>query len=152
TIKQVRRLAQDVPLILLTDEEGTPPVVVGIKLGAVDVVRLDEDQHLLQVLPRELINGENRAQQSLAARRYKEIERRNQQLLDSSRDAIAFVQDGMFLYTNQSFAELLGFRDRDDLECMPVIDMVDERDQDRVKDFLKEFMLRGSDVEASKLA
>src|SRR5690606_425474 len=45
----------------------------------------------------------------------------------------------------------LGYRDRDDLECMPVIDMVDERDQERVKDFLKEFMIRGSDVEPSKL-
>ncbi len=151
-IKQVRRLAKDVPLILLTDDEGTHPIVEGMKHGAVDVVRLDEDQHLLQVINRELINRENRAQQRLAERRYKEIERRNQQLLDSSRDAIAFVQDGMFLYTNQSFAELLGFRDRDDLECMPVIDMVDDRDQERVKDFLKEFMLRGSDVETSKLA
>lgn len=151
-IKQIRRLAKDIPVILLSDEEGTQAIVEGIKLGAMDVVRLDEDQHLLQVINRELLNRENRAQQRLAERRYKEIERRNQQLLDSSRDAIAFVQDGMFLYTNQSFAELLGFRERDDLECMPVIDMVDEADQERVKDFLKEFMLRGSDVETSKLA
>ena len=151
-IKQIRRLAKDVPLILLTDEEGSQAIVEGIKLGAVDVVRLDEDQHLLQVINRELINRESRAQQRLAERRYKEMERRNQQLLDSSRDAIAFVQDGMFLYTNQSFAELLGYKGRDDLECMPVIDMVDDRDQERVKDFLKEFMLRGSDVETTKLA
>jgi len=150
-IKQIRRLAKDIPMILLTDEEGTHAIVEGLKLGAADVVRLDEDQHLLQVINRELINRENRAQQRLAERRYKEIERRNQQLLDSSRDAIAFVQDGMFLYTNQSFAELLGYQERDDLECMPVIDMVEEQDQERVKEFLKEFMLRGSDVETAKL-
>lgn len=150
-IKQIRRLAKDVPMILLTDEDGSQPIVEGLKLGATDVVRLDEDQHLLQVISRELANRENRAQQRLAERRYKEIERRNQQLLDSSRDAISFVQDGMFLYANQSFAELLGYKDRSDLECMPVIDMVDEDDQERVKDFLKEFMLRGSDVETTKL-
>src|SRR5688572_25358425 len=126
-VKQVRRLAKDVPLILLTDAEGSQAIVEGSKLGAADVVRLDEDQHLLQVMNRELVNRENRAQQRLAERRFKEIERRNQQLLDSSRDAIAFVQDGMFLYTNQSFAELLGYKDRDDLECMPVIDMVDDK-------------------------
>jgi len=149
--KQIRRLAKDVPMILLTDEEGTQAIVEGMKLGATDVVRLDEDQHLLQVITRELSNRESRAQQRLAERRYKEIERRNQQLLDSSRDAITFVQDGMFLYANQSFAEMLGYKDRSDLECMPVIDMVDDKDQERVKEFLKEFMLRGSEVETTKL-
>ena len=150
-IKQIRRLAKDIPVIILTDSGETPAIVEGIKLGAVDVVRLDEDQHLLQVIQRETTNRENRAQQRIAERRYKEIERRNQQLLDSSRDAIAFVQDGMFLYANQSFAELLNYKDRDDLECMPVIDTVADVDQGRVKEFLKEFMLRSSDVDSSKL-
>lgn len=150
-IKQIRRLAKDVPVILLTEEEGTPPIVEGMKMGAVDVVRMDEDQHLLQVIQRELTNHHHRTQQRLAERRYKEIERRNQQLLDSSRDAIAFIQDGMFLYTNQSFVELLHYHERDDLECMPVIDVVSDADQDNVKAFLKEFMLRGNDVEGSKI-
>src|SRR5690606_5143277 len=82
----------------------------------------------------------------------KEMERRNQQLLDSSRDAFAFIQDGMFVYTNESFADLLEFSDRDDLECMPLIDMVADNDQERVKGFLKHFMLRGSDIESTKLS
>lgn len=151
-IKQVRRLAKDVPLILLSDEGGTQAVVEGIKMGAADVVRLDEDQHLLQVVDRELNNRTNRNQQRFAERRFKEIERRNQQLLDSSRDAIAFVQDGTFLYTNQSFVDLLGYADRDDLECMPVIDTVHDEDQNRVKEFLKGFLIRGSELETNKLS
>lgn len=150
-IRQIRRLSKDVPVIMMTDEEGSRAIVEGMKVGAADVIRVDEDQHLLQVINRELTNREYRSQQRLAERRFKEIERRNQQLLDSSRDAIAFIQDGMFLYANQSFAELMDYSDRDDLECMPVIDTVDEKDQERVKTFLKEFMLRSSDVETSKL-
>lgn len=150
-IKQIRRLVKDVPVVLLTEEEGTPAIVEGLKIGAVDVVKMDEDQHLLQVIQRELTNHDHRTQQRLAERRYREIERRNQQLLDSSRDAIAFIQDGMFLYANQSFAEMLQYHDRDDLECMPVIDIVSDSDQERVKVFLKEFMLRGNDVEGSKM-
>lgn len=143
--RQFRRLSKDIPLILLAEEEGSQAIVNGIKLGAVDVVLLDEDQHLLQVINRELHNRENRAQQRIAERRYKDIERRNQLLLDSSRNAIAFLQDGMFLYANQSFAELLGYKDTEELECMPVIDTVDAEDQDRVKVFLKEFMLHSKD-------
>lgn len=150
-VRQIRRLVKDIPVIFLTDHEGTPPILEGFKLGAVDICRLDEDQHLLLVIARELANRDNRQKQRIAERRYKEIERRNQQLLDSSRDGIAFIQDGMFLYTNESFAEELGYNDRDDLECMPVIDTVDDADQARVKSFLKEFLIRGSDTETSKL-
>src|SRR5690554_6469822 len=112
-IRQIRRLNRDVAVILQTDEEGSTAIVEGMKLGAVDVVRLDEDQHLLLVIQREMDNREQRQQRRIADRRFREAERRSQALLDSSRDAIAYVQDGLYLYANESFAELFGYDDRD---------------------------------------
>ena len=122
-----------------------------MKIGANDVVMLDEDQHLLMVIQRELNNREERDRRRIAERRFNEVSRRNQQLLDSSRDSIAFVQDGMFLYANDAFAEMLKYTERDDLECMPVIDIVDKSEHAKVKGFLKEFTLKGSDLDSSKL-
>ncbi|BFM14384.1 cyclic di-GMP-binding protein FimX [Maricurvus nonylphenolicus] len=151
-VRQIKRLGKDVPMILLTDEEGSQAVVEGIKAGATDVVQLDEDQHLLLVISRELENREQRQQRRRSDRRLKEAERRSQQLLDSSRDAIAYVQDGMYLYANQSFAEDFGYDDIDDIECMPVIDMVSEADQDKVKQFLKDFALKGEEAELTELS
>ena len=150
-IRLIQRLNKDVPFILQTDDEGTHHVVEGLKKGAVDVVRVDEDQHLLLVIQREYTNREQRDLRRLAERRHKEIGRRNQQLLDSSRDAIAFIQDGMFLYVNDSFTELFGQENRDELECMPVIDVIYEKDQDKVKRFLKDFPLKGSEVDTTSL-
>ncbi|MCW8195016.1 EAL domain-containing protein [Proteobacteria bacterium 005FR1] len=150
-IKHIKRLSKDVPVILLSDEEGTQPIVEGLKMGAADVVRLDEDQHLLLVIQREMENHEQRQLRRRADRRFKEAEQRSQQLLDSSRDAIAYVQDGMYLYANESFAELFGYEDRDDIECMPIIDMIDDGDQEQVKGFMREFSLRGTDGESASL-
>ncbi|WNO08138.1 EAL domain-containing protein [Teredinibacter sp. KSP-S5-2] len=150
-IKTIQRLNKDIPTILLTDEEGSKPAVDGIKHGAQDVVRLDEDQHLLLVIQREVNNREERNKRRFAERRHKEIEKRNQQLLDSSRDAIAYIQDGMFLYVNDSFAELLDYESRDDLECMPVIDITKKSDQETIKQFLKEFFLKNTDQDNSAL-
>lgn len=150
-IKQIRRLNKDVPVILQTDEESTQPIVEGIKHGAANVVRLDEDQHLLLIIQRELENREQRQLRRIADRRFHEAERRSQQLLDSSRDAIAYVQDGMYLYANESFAERFGYEDRDDIEIVPVVDMVADQDLDHVKKFLKEFTLKGDDVKSSVL-
>src|SRR5690606_34589125 len=81
-IKHIRRLNIDVPVILQNDDEILA-VVEGMKLGAVDVVRLDDDQHLLMVMQREMNNREARQAKRLADRRFREAERRSQQLLDS---------------------------------------------------------------------
>ena len=150
-IKHIRRLSKDVPVILQNDDEFLA-VIEGMKLGAADVVRLDDDQHLLLVMQREMNNREERQAKRLADRRFREAERRSQQLLDSSRDAIAYVQDGLYLYANQSFAELFGYEDKDDIDCMPIMDMVDDKDQDTLKAFLKDFTFKGLDAESTKLA
>lgn len=150
-IKTIKRLNKDVPVILQTTREGSQPIVEGLKIGAVDVVTLDEDQHLLFVIQREVANRVEREKRRFSERRFNEITRRNQQLLDTSRDAIAFVQDGMFLYANESFAELLEHETRDDIECMPVIDIVKDKHQEKVKVFLKDFLLKGSDVDTTHL-
>jgi multidomain signaling protein FimX len=153
-IKQIRRLNKDVPVILLyeVDEDDSPfAVVEGLRMGAADVVDLDDDQHLLLVIDRELGNREQRQARRNTDRRFREAERRSQQLLDSSRDAIAFIQDGLYLYANESFAELFGYQNKDDIEAMPIMDMVSDKDQARLKNFLKDFTFKGDEAESSSL-
>ena len=151
-LKHIRQQNKDVPVILLTDKAGTQPIVDGLKRGVADVLVVDEDQHLLQAINRELNNREYRSQSRYAQRKLKEIERRNQQLLDSSRDAIAFVEDGMFLYVNESFAEMLGYDSKDDLECMPMMDVIDPNDQSMLRDFLKDITQKGNVLDTQVVA
>ncbi len=151
-LKHIRRLNKDVPVILLHEDEELFARVEGMKMGAVDVVNLDDDQHLLLVIQREMNNRHDRQARRSADRRFREAERRSQQLLDSSRDAIAYVQDGLYLYANDSFAELFGYENRDEIEAMPIMDMVADSEQNKLKNFLKEFSLKGEDGGASQLA
>ena len=145
-LKTIRKVNKDVPIVLLTDREGSFPIVEGMKAGAVDVVRLDEDQHLLLVIDRVLSNKQARDAMRVAEKKRLEAENNAQALLNSSRDGIAFIQDGMFLYVNDSFAELLEYDDKDDLDCMPVIDVVKEKHQNEVKRYLKEFVIKYADA------
>ncbi|WP_027329482.1 EAL domain-containing response regulator [Marinimicrobium agarilyticum] len=150
-IRQIKRLNRDVSVILLTDDDTGAAIVDGMKMGAVDVVKLDDDQHLLLVIEREMDNKEQRHQRRVADRRFREAERRSQALLDSSRDAIAYVQDGLYLYANESFAELFGYDDRDEIDCLPIMDMVADKDQKHLKQFLKNFTLKGDEAETTKV-
>src|SRR5690554_3951526 len=61
-IQLIRRLNKDIPAVLLSDDDTSQAIVEGLKIGAADVVRLDEDQHLLLVLTRELNNRAQRQQ------------------------------------------------------------------------------------------
>lgn len=150
-IRQIKRLSKDIPVILIAEEDDPNASVEGLKLGAADVVRLDQDQHLLLIIEREIKNREHRQRRRQADRKLRDAERRGQQLLESSRDAIAYVQDGMFLYVNRSFAERFGYADKDDMDCMPVIDMVADDDQEKVRQFLKEFSIKGEEAESCQL-
>ncbi len=141
-IKSIRKQENDLAVILLSDDKDDKSVIDGLKLGACDVVQLDDDQHLLLVVSRELENRKHRKLTRITQRKLKEVERRNQKLLDSSRDGIAFVQDGMYLYANNSFAEILGYGDKNDVEFMPIMDSIDEADHQQVKKTLKDFELQ----------
>ncbi|MGH1485746.1 MAG: EAL domain-containing protein [Cellvibrionaceae bacterium] len=151
-IRSIRKYNHDLPVILLTDDDSDRSVVDGMKLGACDVVQLDDDQHLLLVVTRELANRQQRKDTRSAERKVREMERRNRQLLDSSKDGIAFVQDGMYTYANDSFAEMCGYEVRGDIEYMPIMDMIDEKDQEHVKSSLKSFSLQNEREDDSRLS
>ncbi|MBX2808787.1 MAG: EAL domain-containing protein [Cellvibrionaceae bacterium] len=141
TIRTIRRFGQDLPVILMTDDRSERATIDGMKLGACDVVQLDDDQHLLLVVERELDYREYRKGARIIKRKLKETERRNQQLLDRSKDGIAFIQDGLFTYVNDAFAEILGHKHREDIESLPFMDIVNHEDQQQVKQALKQFPL-----------
>ncbi|MBK8288468.1 MAG: PAS domain-containing protein [Cellvibrionales bacterium] len=137
-LRAIKKLDKDIPVIFLTEtdpDEFNMVLIDGLKAGARDVVILDDDQHLLMTMTRELGNLQERRERRSADRKLKESERRCQQLLDSSRDAIAYVEDGMFLYANQSFAERFAYKETDDILSIPVIDLIAKGDQDKYKSF-----------------
>lgn len=145
-IQVIRRHNKDVPVILQSDREGSHIAVEGMKRGACDVVQLDQDQHLLLVIDREMENRRQRQQRIQSDKKRREAEQRAHELLDSSRDGIAFIQDGLCLYVNSSFAELLKYQDAEEVECTPVIDLVDSSQQAEVKAFLQDFTLQSSEL------
>lgn len=147
-IRSIKKLDKDVPVIIQADveddSERTMALIDGLKAGARDVVVLDDDQHLLLVMDRELQSLDERRQRRSADRKFNTAESRCKQLLESSRNAIAYVEDGMFLFLNRSFAEMFGYSDPDDALAMPIVDMISTKDQDSYVQFMKDFKMADS--------
>ena len=115
-LKEVKKLSKDIPAILLVDEYDPEEAVEGLREGYEDVVVKDDQDRLILVIQRELRNLMERRARRTAELHLKEAEKRCAVLLDSSRDAITYVTDGMHTYANDSYLELFGYDDAEDLE------------------------------------
>ena len=134
---ELRKRNLDVPVILINPEVDAQKILQGLRLGAADVITLDDDQHLLQVVSRALYDLEQRRNRVYWKARFKDSEQRNQDLMDSSRDAIALVAEGTYVYVNESYAHLFGYKDRDALMLFPVIDTAQDAFMMQLKPYLK---------------
>ena len=144
-IGAIRRQAKDIPIIQLTAGNDAEAITEALMLGAQDALPQGEDEWLLLVANRELANLEERRARRSAEVALREAEKRCQLLLDSSVDAIAYVHDGMHIYANRAYLDLFGYEDVDELEGMPMIDLIGSADQSRFKAFLKNYQtLEGS--------
>ena len=145
--KQIKRLDKDIPVIILAEDVDPMQLEFYLKLGACDVVPEDESNLLSMVIQRELTNLNSRRALRTTQVKLRDAEKRCQALLESSKDAITYIHDGMHIYANQAYLELFAYDNVDDLEGMPVMDMVASSDQDNLKKSLKSFLMSGGSID-----
>lgn len=136
---QAARISKDIPAILLIDENDSDAIVEGLREGFQDVVPFEERDRLLLVINRELKNLKERRLRRQAELNLKESEKRCSALLATSRDAITYVTDGMHTYGNQAYLDLFGYEDPEELEGIPIMDMVAPEHHDAFKQFLRAY-------------
>jgi diguanylate cyclase (GGDEF)-like protein len=134
----IRECGRHVALIATAKTVDTQVIVAAIDEGAVDVVANNSLEHLIQVIRRESFNINIWRRAMRLEQEFQESENRCQNLLSNSKDAVAYVHEGMHIYANEVYMELFGSADFDELEGTPIIDMVDSSQQAFLKTFLRE--------------
>lgn len=146
-LSHIKKLELDIPLILLSESYDSEKVLAALETGISDVVPMAESERLLLVSLRELESLYQRRSRRKAEVSLRDAEKRCRLLLNSSRDAIAYVHDGMHIYANQAYVDLFGYDSLDDLEGMPLMDMVAANDQGDLKTFLRSYADGNNDAE-----
>ena len=131
------RGGRDVALIATGRGLNEDKIVAAFQDGARGLAIRDRPDHMQMIVRREF--------EALAMRRsvrrieaaLRESERRCEALLDSSRDPIAYVHEGMHVRANKAYLEMFGFDDFEDVEGMSILDMIAADDADDFKALLK---------------
>lgn len=135
----IRDCDKDIPLIVLINEYDEDIIVEALENNAADAIVYNQHQHIVYAIKREITNLYHRRAKRAAESFLKETEKRCQLLLENSRDAIAYVHDGMHIYANKAYVELFGYESGEDLEGMPIIDLVGKQDLANFKDYLRAY-------------
>lgn len=139
---KIQQRDRDTPIVVLSDEYDPESIVPRMKSGAKDVVVLEHEQHIVAVVKREIDNLRQRKRLRMMEVQIRDIEQRCELLLDSSKDAIAYINDGMHIYANGSYLNFLGYDDIDEMICIPVLDTLDAESQEKFKELSKNFFDR----------
>lgn len=141
----VNRAGKDVPVIALLADYSVETVLDALRSGAANAVQADQAEQLELAVRREVTNLGQRRRGRMLESSLREAEKRCHVLLDSSRDAIAYVHEGMHVYANPAYLSLFDYDDFEELEGLPILDMVSGDDAGRLKEILRQ-LSKGEEV------
>ena len=107
--------------------------------GIAAVVSSENPEYSVEVFTREVERSRRNFQLSLLNQEKFELKRHCQQLMSGTEEALAYLQDGIHVYGNDSYLKLLGYESMDDLMVMPFIDIISAEMRDKTKQQLLDY-------------
>jgi PAS domain S-box-containing protein/diguanylate cyclase (GGDEF)-like protein len=122
-MKIKQQTAPEMPVLIVRSQIDENTIAEAMRLGAQDVVTLENRSRLQSVATREL--RAHRLERALSttlssAREYRE---QLQKFLEGSADAITHVQEGIIVDANRAWLELFGYSGDDALTGTPLMDL-----------------------------
>jgi diguanylate cyclase (GGDEF)-like protein/PAS domain S-box-containing protein len=128
---------KDLPVIAVVDRVDDAALTQALASGVRGIALRHQPQQLLGVVRTEWGDLEARRRLRRLEAQVRETERRCDALIESSRDPIAYIHEGMHIRANAAYMEMFGFDSFDDLEGMSLLDMVAPAQVDDFRTLLK---------------
>jgi multidomain signaling protein FimX len=137
-LRLATQLAPQTPTLVILDEFSEEKSKEFLDQNAFDLA-LENDEVLLLNRMSSLISAYQwQIKVADLQQQLDESESRCQALLQSSKDAIAYVHGGMHIFANQSYIDLFECEDEDEVFCMPIMDLIDSSVHSQLKEALKD--------------
>jgi diguanylate cyclase (GGDEF)-like protein/PAS domain S-box-containing protein len=131
------RGGRDIVLIAAGRGLSEDEIVTVFRDGARALALRDSHEHVQMIVRREFEALSMRRNVRRLEASLRESERRCEALLDSSRDPIAFVHEGMHVRANKAYLDMFGFDEFEDVEGMSILDLIAAEDAEDFKTLLK---------------
>jgi multidomain signaling protein FimX len=133
----LRNADLDIPFIVLTREISDTDLDKIMRAGARDVILKTQFARLAPVIAREMEVAAMMKAYKNSRVALEEMESKHRAVIEGSREAICYSQDGMHVNVNKAYLALFGYQDAAELEGVPVMNLIDKSDQPRFKEMLR---------------
>jgi multidomain signaling protein FimX len=135
--QQVVTSGKDIPLIAVVEDVDTDAFSELLGGGVRSLALRHKPPQLLATVRREWADLEARRAQRRLEAQVRETERRCDALIQSSREPIAYVHEGMHIRANDAYLEMFGYESFEDIEGMSLLDLVGTKYLEEFKQLLK---------------
>lgn len=129
---------KDLPVLVLINQLDDSRLLQAMQLGARGVVLREHMDHVQSTVRAEWADLEARRALRRLEAQVRETERRCDALIDSSRDPIAYIHEGMHIRANPAYLEIFGFEVFEDIEGMSLLDLIAPQHVANFKQLLKQ--------------
>ncbi len=135
--QHVATSGKDIPLVAVVEDVDTDRFSELLGGGVRALALRHKPLQLLATVRREWADLEARRAQRRLEAQVRETERRCDALIESSREPIAYVHEGMHIRANGAYLEMFGYESFEDIEGMSLLDLVGTKYVDAFKQLLK---------------
>ena len=121
--------AFNVALALFTDVTADDRLEQALEKTACFVIHSKREDLLCEWVGRLIRNAENERLYADHQQRLEELEHRYNLLLDSSRDPIAYIHEGLHVYANRAYLEALHLDSPDDTMALSLLELIKPKEE-----------------------
>jgi len=124
-LEEIAELAAafSVPLALFSSMDDPARLAKLLSATACFVINADREDLLTASVNQLIVASQNERSQAARQQRLEELEHRYDLLLDSSRDPIAYIHEGLHVYGNRAYLEALHVNDESELAGLSLLEM-----------------------------
>ncbi|HFC29484.1 MAG TPA: EAL domain-containing protein, partial [Oceanospirillales bacterium] len=134
----VNRIGKDIPIVALLETIDHDSIAEAYSAG----IKHFCSAAIKEQLVLEIINVFTALMTRRELRKFEsdlnDAEKRCASLLDSSKDAIAYIHDGMHVYTNNAYLEFFKYDDAEEMEVTPFLNLVAKSEVPATKKLLRD--------------
>jgi len=125
-IGQIIQLADQfsTPVALQLEPGDTSNIEDAIADHPLLIINAEENDQLMQVVKQHMSGGNSAREYKQISRKLEELQHRYDLLLDSARDSIAYIHEGLHIYGNRAYLELLQVKTLADIEGLSLLDLM----------------------------
>ena len=138
TTDAVDKTGKDIPVLAVMDSLTQESLLAALRDGARSVLIRGMSDFFQTMAQREFSDLQSRREVRNLEVSLRESEKRCNALLDSSRDPIAYVHEGMHVYANKAYLEMFKIEEYAEIEGATFLDMLAGKDVNVFRDVLKQ--------------